>query len=194
VAPPVVGGFRSISRGVDHNPSTKNPFWRKDMPLPVGSIVASILSAEDFATVVPHGEVWKLANGEPVPHGALLNLMTNKPYYKSLIKNNVAVTPDLRGVFLRGQNSGHANLSNPRADGHQNPDNVDVGGYQDDDLGPHQHPILTGFQNSGTAGGQGPVWQGSGGTSSGPPSSDANHTRAETHPRNVTVNYFIRVA
>lgn len=164
------------------------------MTLPVGSIIASILSVDDFAKVMPQGEVWKLANGDAVPHGALLNLMTNKPYYKALEKNNVAITPDLRGIFQRGQNSGYADLSKPRADGHQNPDNVDIGAYQGDDVGPHVHPILTGFQNSGSAGGGGGVWQGSGGTSSSPPTADATYPRMETRPGNVTVNYFIRVA
>lgn len=165
------------------------------MTLPIGSIVASILSAEDFKTVVPAGQKWTLANGDPMPAGPLQHLLSNKSYYKALSKNNVAMLPDLRGMFLRGQNSGHANLSAPRNDGLQNPEHVDVGGYQSDDVGPHIHPQKVGYADAGVVGqAQDGCWHGRAGDSTSPPSPEGGHPRVETRPRNVTVNYFIRIA
>ena len=152
------------------------------MALPVGSIIASILSEPDFKRQTPSGEHWELADGKDVPAGALQTLMRNNAYYKVLNPNNVAKKPDLQGVFLRGKN-------NTRKDGHGTPNNedLDIGLYQADDVGPHTHESKVGFANYGEPA-QGAGWQGEAWTTTKPSAG------LETRPRNVTVNFYIRVA
>jgi hypothetical protein len=173
------------------------------MSLPIGSIVASILSAEDFQSHMPSGETWRLANADAIPHGPLLNTVTNKAYYKALNVQGVMHLPDLRGVFLRGQNSGHATTSGQdpskkRGDGRGNPADVDVGDYQSDDVGPHIHSQRVGYPDGGYSGSvpaPNGAWHGAASDDTGSPKPDGpDHPRVESRPRSVTVNYFIRVA
>jgi hypothetical protein len=155
--------------------------------LPVGSIVASILSPSDFAKQMPKGEVWQLADGTPVPQGPLQALIRNSAEYRALNPSNVAHKPDLRGVFLRGKNA-------KRNDNMGNPGNVelDVGSYQSDDVGPHTHGQRVGYPDAGGAD-SGDRWHGEAGTQTGNPTTATGYDRLETRPRNVTVYYYIRV-
>lgn len=161
------------------------------MTLPVGSIVASILSLEDFNSLMPRGEKWVLADGDAAS-GKLQDLIENKPFYRALNIDNKARVPDLRGMFLRGHNSGRRGNESPREDGHQNPQATDMGGIQLDDVGPHVHNYGRGFDDAGRVD-RGDGWYGKASGTTEPPNGDGDHPRAETRPRNVTVNYFIRV-
>ncbi len=64
---------------------------RKTDPVPVGTVIASMIPPEIFLRNWPD---WALANGDRIP--------VNSEYEK-LVQNN-ANLPDLRGVFLRGLN------------------------------------------------------------------------------------------
>lgn len=153
------------------------------MALPVGSIIASILRPDDFKAHMPAGEHWELADGTAVPKGTLQSLIQNNAYYKLLNPNNVAKKPNLQGVFLRGKN-------NKRDDNKGSPNNQDLemGAYQEDDIGPHTHTQTVGYANA-AAEHQGDGWHGQGSTTTGNPDSGG----LETRPRNVTVNFYIRV-
>jgi hypothetical protein len=140
----------------------------------VGDIVASMLDESTFDG--RRAGTWVRADGRDVTGTA----------YASLVATTV---PDLRGVFLRGANAG-------RSTSEGNPDgDTTVGTYQGSDNKSHGHSIswwasggatlpnnFPGFANSyhptpnqGASGGINPA----GGS--------------EARPRNVTVNYFIRV-
>lgn len=150
--------------------------------IPVGSIVPSLLEPAAFAKEAgdqPTFDLtksrWTLADGKPVPGTRYAELTGNAP------------VPDLRGIFLRGKNNG-------RADGRQNPQELNLGQYQDDQFQDHIHEYNRG-----------------GNTPNGqelyalPANTNGNIQRAptnyiitgkhgdETRPRNVTVNYYIRI-
>jgi hypothetical protein len=164
------------------------------MTLPIGSIVASILSSEDFNNNMPHGEHWQLADGHDCGPGELRRTIQNNQYYAALNPGNVAKVPDLRGVFLRGHNSGHIGDRDQRADGKGNTDLTPIGAYQGDDVGPHAHNSRVGYADAGYTGQSvDGGWHGSGGAATDNPAADQDHPRRETRPRSVTVNYFIRV-
>ena len=108
------------------------------MTLPIGSIVASILTLADFRNHMPHDETWELANGEHLPptHGLAKVIKNGGTEYATLNPNNTPTKPNLNGVFLRGRDyaSTDANFRNP--DKH-----VLVGTYQEDALGKHNHRV-----------------------------------------------------
>lgn len=85
-------------------------------PLPPGTIVASILEPGVFLN---GREDWRLADGSRIPEGALLELVKRE---RPAMSDTVRL-PDLRGMFLRGQNEG-------RTDGKQDPDERLSGSYQ----------------------------------------------------------------
>jgi hypothetical protein len=98
--------------------------------------------------------------------------------------------PDLRGRFMRGVDGGAGNdpdaAGRTALNGGATGDNV--GSYQNDDVGPHDHPISVSLidSSSGTDGGSG---SGTWGISS--PNTDFN-SGLETRPKNANVNYIIK--
>jgi hypothetical protein len=157
------------------------------MSLPIGSIISSILDPHDFQQMRPHGETWVLANGAQLPAGPLQKLIQNNAYYEAMNPGNVAHSPNLQGVFLRGKN-------NDRADGRGNAaGDLKVGTYQADDVGPHTHGYRVGYENS-TSDSKGKGWNDKTGEHTKDPDPDGDHKREETRPRSVTVNFYLRVA
>lgn len=143
---------------------------------PIGTVIASMLTPAQLALEVAAGEVWVLADGSSHPSSA----------YAAVTGN--ANVPDLRGVFLRGQNAG-------RTGAEGNPDAGALGAYQADAFRAHDHSISTGTTPDDGCGFGGLNYNAgifsNGGTCSGPATNMTGGD--ETRPKNVTVNYFIRV-
>jgi hypothetical protein len=150
--------------------------------IPVGSIVASMLTESQFAQEVgdpPNFNLgtskWTLADGKPVPGTRYAALRQNEP------------VPDLRGIFLRGKNHG-------RNDGKGNSQEANLGDFQDDQFEDHVHEINRG----GTEGSHDGEYALPAYHNTGVPREPTNYIVSgkhgnETRPRNVTVNYYIRI-
>jgi hypothetical protein len=152
--------------------------------LPIGSIVASILTLHDFQTQVGHGETWAQADGTKVADGALKRAIENGgAEYAGLNPGNVPTLPNLNGVFLRGRDY----ATTPA--GLRNPDGKTlVGTFQADGIASHVHSVHNPASIGGDRTSRGDAWYGDGGNATG---ANQNAT-GDTRPRNVTVNYFIR--
>ncbi|WP_439484424.1 hypothetical protein [Cyclobacterium plantarum] len=158
----------------------------------LGEIVATILSIEKFLNT--YSDDWMLADGSKAPSGSL---------YAQLIDENV---PDLRGVFLRGKNYGRfdkvpeVSLGNFQNEATKMPNtqfSIPSSGshshtYRSADNGtlldnPHSQPYanLNGVPRYGVVGDKS--------TSGGSHSHRIIGGDTETRPKNITVNYFIRV-
>jgi hypothetical protein len=140
----------------------------------IGEIVASMLSEAQFKDAYgKNGEKWELAQGQEAHADSK---------YRQFVGERL---PDLRGVFLRGKNYGRETTTgNPEGE-------LNVGEYRKDEVGAHTH----GLTQLGIGGGEtddrsdnvrarfrNPV-----------PKTTDSFGGQETRPRNVTVNYFIRV-
>lgn len=137
----------------------------------VGDIVQSLLTESQYQSI--NGAGWVLMNGRNIAGSDLATLTGN------------TTLPDARGQFLRSKNNG-------RADGNENPDGEIVLGIQTTDkFGSHSHTVGRGtellvFSYSGgqyeysTRGGGSTKWTGAQGSN-------------ETCPKNITVNYFIKI-
>jgi len=144
--------------------------------LPVGTIVASMLSPTEFAQEVGDPAVfdarvsrWTLANGRDV------SLSKYKTAALSL------TVPDLRGMFLRGMNHG-------RNDGLQDPEsNRLAGSTQRDELKKHSHELAVGWHGLASGKGTGNLESGK------PPASTQASGGDETRPRNVAVHYYVKI-
>lgn len=149
--------------------------------LPIGTIVSSMLTEAQFTAA--NGTDWVLADGRSVPGTS----------YANSISANV---PDLRGVFLRGANLGRkGELGDPSGD-------RALGSYQADMIKFHQHEI-----NRSQNGGGEDNYVGASGQrqqNTGWPRAKTNfmdvdgkavdeRQASETRPRNVAVNFYIRV-
>lgn len=152
------------------------------MTLPVGSIVASVLTLADFKKQVVKGETWELADGLKLGSGTLARLIAAGGEYSELNPGNVPTKPNLLGVFLRGCDTADSTKT-------RNPDGrVKVGMFQDDAFKSHHHnhPRPKGDDGSREGGGR-DGWY----------SHSTDETESfggpETRPKNVTVNFFIRV-
>jgi hypothetical protein len=132
----------------------------------VGEIKISLLTADKFASL--YGSVWVLMDGSSQV-SSLYSMQTGM--------NRV---PDARGAFLRMHNNG-------RSDSFQNPDKKELGEFQSDELLSHSHTMsLASAGRNGYSGGPNPTFSvGSTGTSA----VGGNETR----PKNVTVNYFVKI-
>lgn len=170
--------------------------------LPVGSIVASFLSErhfkEEMHQLAPH-QVWDLATSEkPIPKGRLLDIVRNVPEYIELNPNNVATLPDLRGMFLRGLHGSRPTEGDQGDAG--NPTRL-VGSLQQDAFGNHDHYVSKTFPTSPYAPDLDAGRQTHASTGWPPPDGNGYPVartdsvgEKETRPRNVAVNYFVRVA
>ncbi len=145
--------------------------------MPVGSIVPSLLMEAQFQAVAGNG--WVLADGRSVAGSA---------YAVTTGNNNI---PDLRGMFLRGRNSG-GSTAGVRGDGNENPDGVlALGTTQGDMFASHSHGYIHPWSGGAMLDPSTPGQQ-TGGKRDVSHSSDAAGGN-ETRPKNVTVNYFLRI-
>lgn len=145
----------------------------------VGEIRTSMLDEVMFQTQMD--ETWVLMDGRSVAGS----------FYEQL--TGLSTLPDARGQFLRGKNNG-------RNDGDQDPAGERVlGNYQADAMQGHHHAVeVSNVINAGSGGG-------AGGSSAygtdvqevlNPTSDGVNgtpRTDNETRPKNIAINYFIKV-
>ena len=155
---------------------------------PVGSIVPSMLNENQFkaqvgdpSTFSSSSSKWTLADGRAISGSA----------YSTITSQSNA--PDLRGMFLRGLNAG-------RSDGKQDPEGSSrsIGNYQADQVRSHNHNNGS-FNRLMYVNGYNTMGGGIDYTNNG---LEVNlYTSAiiqpyggtETRPRNIAVNYYIRI-
>jgi len=149
--------------------------------VPVGTVIASMLTPQQMDQTAPPDETWVIADGAKYPTTAWGTLTSN------------ASVPDLRGVFLRGQNLG-------RVMSEGNPDGSALGAYQNDMFAAHRHSLVTGSvpRDGGACSASfnglldsASIYAKGADQCNGDAMNYAGGD--ETRPRNVTVNYFIRV-
>ena len=132
-------------------------------------IVPSMLTLAQFQAI--NGTTWVLANGASVSGSAYATITGN------------STVPDLRGMFLRGKNNG-------RADTNEDPGGERLlGNLQNDELRGHDHARSLVGIGGGTN--QGPAFSGGGGFIGG--NTTTVTSGAETRPKNIAVNYFIKI-
>lgn len=159
---------------------------------PVGSLVSSMLSESDFQNQIgnPNPHTWILADGRNVS-GSTYSEVTGQTF-----------APDLRGIFIRGQDAGRG----------LNPDgNLPLGSYEADQFASHNHAFsdpghshglnqavnflsniyqsgstLSAFDQSGFTSGLNIDVSGTGITFN---AQGGNETRI----RNVTINWMVRI-
>jgi hypothetical protein len=140
--------------------------------LPVGSVVASMLTESQFQDQA--STAWILSDGRNVAASAFALL------------TGFTTVPDLRGVFVRGKNGARSG-----ATGNSGGD-LALGTYQADAFAAHTHQEHY-RTPSAAAGGS----DGGGDTDRGLndvfENTGSAGTGTETMPRNVTLNYFIRI-
>ncbi|NAY93506.1 hypothetical protein GTQ34_16485 [Muricauda sp. JGD-17] len=137
----------------------------------IGEIVASMMTKAQFYD--EYGDGWMLADGSPAP--------LDSPY-RLHIGDSI---PDLRGVFLRGKNHGQDSIKG-------NPEKKDLGEFQEDAIKRHTHQtkVLRDVpKNSLTPNVSAYPYRAHKDEKTGENEDGAEETR----PKNVTVNYFIRV-
>jgi hypothetical protein len=147
----------------------------------IGSVQASLLTEAEFQSIFGTG--WVLARGQSVSGSK----------YASI--TGVTTVPDMRGMFLRGKNNG-------RSDGNQDSGgerNLRNGNIQQDQMQGHIHGTNIYDDNVGGTGrsfGQMQFDNRNEISTSFPRNDGTNgtpRTGTETRPRNITVNYFIRI-
>lgn len=146
----------------------------------VGDVVTSMLTEAQFQNQRNAG--WVLMDGRNV----------NGSKYSTITGNSNI--PDARGLFLRGKNNG-------RIDGLQNPDgDLAIGTYQSDAFASHTHiqnshnhsTNIPALAASGTDGG--PAYINTTASVTGSTTAtNQNSGGNETRPKNITVNYFIKI-
>lgn len=137
--------------------------------LPVGTIIESMLTEAQFQAQIgnPSPAIWVLADGRSAVGTS----------YQSI--TGFTTIPDLRGIFTRGKNNG-------RSDGKQNPDgDLALGTYSDDKFESHTHSAYTSIVAQGPTAATtfSYLFPGNTGATGG----------NETAPKNVTINFFIRI-
>jgi len=166
-----------------------NPDFAQDRlapaELPIGTILTSILDKQHFPCTA--GGTWALAAGGKIGPRTKFAILVrqNLTVYAPLVRGNDIYAPDLRGVFLRGKN-----YDRPLNEGNVDGD-LALGTQQADDVGPHRHSYTRGYADASNAG-RGSAWHDSPSGETGDILSDG-FKRAETRPKNVTVNFYIRV-
>lgn len=156
---------RILVNSVDITPATTTQ---------VGDVVQSMLTEAQFQA--ERDGTWVLADGRSVSGSK----------YETITGN--ANIPDLRGQFLRGKNNG-------RTDGNENPDGeIDLGIFTNQKVGSHRHRTVSAY--SGKYGGY--TLSGTRGifaVNSGSGTADYTDFDGgnETAPKNITVNFFIKI-
>lgn len=133
----------------------------------IGDIKISLLPPDKFREL--HGSAWVLMDGSN-QEGTGFSKLTG-----------MKTVPDARGAFLRMQNNG-------RTDAFKNPEEKQLGEIQADEFKSHTHEFSISYGASG-GGFEAPgVNKGTRTPATGSRGGD------ETRPKNVTVNFFAKVA
>lgn len=161
---------RTLVNSVDITPATTTQ---------VGDVVQSMLTEAQFQA--ERDGTWVLADGRSV---------TGTKYETITGNSNI---PDLRGRFLRGKNNDRS-ASSGNASGE-----VNLGTEQSDRLGSHSHRVW-GKTSTGASYNDPLNFPASGITGEQTVGNEGWFTQyientgaAETNPRNVTVNFFIKI-
>lgn len=158
---------------------------RREIPRNIGEVVASMLTEEQFMAIGNNG-YWVLADGREIG--------SNNEYFRVTNKTKV---PDLRGVFLRGANNGRTGTNG-------NPEDKELGQFQKDAFQGHKHKTTKSFLHPIGQGGMtttningadndkfselSTVMSGYANDGNGNP-----RVTNETRPKNVTINFFIKI-
>ena len=175
-------------------------------PLPPGTIIASLLEPGVFLN--GRTKKWRLADASRIPPGRLLELVKEGTLKLNdeLMSSDDTRLPDLRGMFLRGQNNG-------RKDGKQDPDSRRVGSYQSAATSRPTKPFTGAIPESGShfhifdaaklyKSGAGDHVRAQPSGRRGQTEVDGSHTHSvtitgggdvETRPANVSVYFYIKV-
>ena len=167
-------GGHQLKENADTLASLKKP------SLPVGTIIASILTPQQFAKEVgdsPSLDIknkWTLADGKKVLGSDYVTV------------RGVEDVPDLCGIFLRGKKN-----SDQRNETKDIPE-LALGEFRPDTVGPHTHQLWINNRPGSNAVGFAYNMPATFGTTPMMPKwSEGDPT--ETVPKNVTVNYYIRI-
>ena len=166
-----------------------------------GSPAGTILPFAGDKTKLPDG--WLLCDGSEISrsdYANLFNVIGENYGYGD--QSNTFNLPDLRGVFLRGQNDGSGKDPNadPRTALKPGGNTGDlVGSFQGEAIGPHNHVYTDYYTGDSEAVISGSISSNSQAADSGDGAylryynnSTKNSTGSETRPKNVSVIYIIK--
>jgi hypothetical protein len=155
----------------------------------IGAIIASMVPWE--AASAAFRAHYLPADGREVDKSSQYYALINRQRPSGQSDLSQVNVPDLRGMFLRGLNVMDPQSSVQLDPGRADENNRVVGGYEADEVGPHQHNLskLGNYPNGN--GGDG-SHIGEGGTLRKDYPIDSNATK-ETRPKNIAVYYYIRV-
>lgn len=176
--------------------------------LPIGTVIASVLSYEMFLDYFEDGKTsdkfnpitykWAPADGREVTNSNYAKMLLNKPAgYQNIISGGVVRVPDYRGIFLRGVTVDQL-VNEYQGDTTKMPNNAFVTGNESNK---HTHPASTNGQfqsgpNTFDDGDRRGV-NGAAGVSVG--ENIQSHTHpitggdGETRPKNRSVYYYIKI-
>ncbi len=140
--------------------------------LPVGSVVASLLTESQFQDIAGTG--WILADNRSISSSTLATV------------TGITTAPDLRGVFVRGKNNGRSTTTGNAAG------DLALGAGQSDTFASHTHSYSYQIPSASPGGSDGGTDNDVGLTTINNNTGSSGST-TETKPRNVTLNYFIRI-
>jgi hypothetical protein len=165
---------------------------------PIGAIVASLMTYEEFLKANNHSrkDTWLPCDGRILPRNSAYSKATGKSH-----------APDLRGLFLRGANEMEKERGEKGLDPHyRNIEQKQVGEKQEEMVGKHHHQLVSAWPpntvltNTVLKDALAVAGHNSKPQHSGDKPNDHDHgnhvvenTGKETRPKNMTVNYFVKV-
>lgn len=143
--------------------------------VPVGTVLPSMLTEAQFQDIAT--DDWILADGRSVG-GSEYETITGD-----------GSVPDLRGIFLRGKNNGRTTSEGNSAG------DVSLGTFSSDAFAAHTHLTNSTLITDTSPANTGDIEkdEGSEFSRTNNPNTGSQGSGTETKPRNVTVNYFIRI-
>ncbi len=146
--------------------------FAQDKGYKVGDIQISLLNPVRFKQL--HGTDWVLMDGSSIANTELAAIL------------GVNNAPDARGTFLRMKNHKQSR-SKGNADGELN-----IGEYQKDSLS-KDHIHRTQYWGTCSGGGGGAFSCPHGGSAKSTTTASGPTVRDETRPRNITVNFYVKI-
>lgn len=200
----LIGTVVAFAGQVEHTNQSKNTAWPKSSDPSLSCTpeqASSPPSPSDTAPVIPIEQMgWMLCDGRSLLISQYPELFAFIGYlYGKGDGDGQFNIPDYRGLFLRGFNG--ASGMDPDASkrlNYQGSEGGVVGSMQCDALQTHQHPYSqapppTGTGEEGTSGQPSSEDTLTGGPTNSLSGQNTVHTSTETRPKNVYVNYIIKV-